>query len=1166
MKIVYTTYMCHFWNFKNDKMDVKRRSEVNEMALQFIIGKAGAGKSYRLHQMMIESAKQDENKNFIAVVPEQYSLETQKEILEQHEKHGSFQIEVTSFYRLAYAVFEEQGYSGFQVMDDLGKTLVMRKVLLACGDDLVIYRKKADNPGFAEKMKSVLSELKQYGISGETLEQMMEEVDSPALTHKLKDIQVIYDAFESYIQEKMITTEDVLSQLCKYIATSELIKKSSFYFDGFTGFTPVQYQVLELLLKYAKDVVVAVTLPEREESYWNYEKTEVFALSKETLVRLSELAERNGVNTKEMIVVGKEEVPYRIRENEELCFVEKHLFQKVPAEPMKMTKDSILFCEMKDPYGEVVYVASKISELVSKRGYRYNDFAIITGAMENYYRYVDEIFEKYDIPVFIDHKRSIANNPFVDGILAAIEIVEQDFSFDSVLRFLRLGVCDIERTNVDLLENYVLRSGKRGYKSYSQNWTKLYRNMDEVHLTLVNEARETLKELMEPFRKALKKKNATVEDYTRAVYDFVVATQMQRKMDDYTVTFQQQGNLSKEKEYQQTYEEIIGMFDQLVQLLGSATISVKEYQKILETGFETIKVGIIPPGMDTVMVGDIQRTRLKDTKKVLFVLGTNDGIIPKAAPAGSVITDRERELLGERNYALAPTARESLFQQRLYLYSLFAKPTEQIYLCYHKISFDRKSARPSYLISEVSRLFEKVPVIRDEQKQITAKSISNPGIALEYIAENIRDFGNKKMDQEFLPLCVYMNGEAKTKEFMDKICQGAFYQMKEPKITEEIAKRMYEHKENIGITQIERFAGCGYQFFLNDGLKLRERDVFRLAAFDIGNLYHGAIDAFFKEVERQKLDWRTIEKEQGRTLIGQCVEQVVNDYENDMLDTSSRSDFIKKQVKTTAECTVDTLIRHIKSGKFQPAEYELRVAHGRIDRVDVMEKEDKLYVKVIDYKSGSTKFDIQNTFLGLQLQLMIYLKDAVRYEQTKHPDKSVVPAGGLYFHIDHPYVDKPISEKTITDESIRREVLEASVEELKYETFRMTGLVNSHPDVISSMDHDLAGMTKGKSKILPVEMKGEELSDKSHALDTEHLEGLMEYVSGLAEDMQEQIFKGDISLNPIEEACTYCKFGGICGFDRKLGSRFREKEKWDWKKVKEYLEKKDEENGDEVDR
>lgn len=1132
------------------------------MALQFIIGKAGAGKSYRMHKMMIDGAKKAESENFIAVVPEQYSLETQKEILEQHDRHGSFNIEVTSFNRLAYSVFEEQGYSGFQVMDDLGKTLVMRKVLLQCKDELVIYRKKAENPGFAEKMKSVLSELKQYGISREVLGQMIEDIDRPSLIHKLKDIQVIYDSFENYIQKKMITTEDVLNILCKYISESALIKSSSFYFDGFTGFTPVQYQVLELLMKYAKEVVVAVTLPEKENNFSNYKKTELFALSKETLYHLSVLAEKNGVNTKPMIVVGKDQKPYRIRNNEILCFAEENLFQNPVAKAKKMRDDSISFCETKDPYGEVVFVASKISELVSKKGYRYNDFAIITGAVENYYRYVDEIFGKYQIPVFIDHKRSIANNPFVDGILAAIEIVEQDFSFNSVFRFLRLGFSDIDREEIDLLENYVLRSGKRGYHSYSQTWTKQYYNMDEIHLEQVNDAREKIKTIIEPLRKSLRQKNANVLDYTRAVYRFAVSMEIQRKMAEYAALFENEGNLSKKKEYHQTYEEMINLFNQLVGLLGTAEITINEYKKILETGFESIKVGIIPPGMDTVMVGDIQRTRLKDTKKVLFLIGVNKGIIPKEAPSGSVITDSDRELLEKRNFILAPTARESLFQQRLYLYSLFAKPTEQIYLCYHKTSFDGRGARPSYLISEIDRLFENIKVYGKEKNLISFDSISNNGIALAYVAENIREFDQSKFNKNFLNVSSYMMNEPKTNKLMKKIAKGAFYKMKCPKLTPEIARKLYENKGMIGITQIERFAGCSYRFFLNDGLKLRERDVFRLAAFDIGNLYHGTIDEFFKDVQRKNLDWEKMDKEQGKEIVDQCVEKIVSEYENDMLDTSARSEFIKQQVKNTAACTIDTLIKHIKAGKFQPAEYELRVEHGRIDRVDILEQDDALYVKVIDYKSGSTTFSIQDTFLGLQLQLMIYLKDAMKYEQKKHPDKKILPAGGLYFKVHNPYVEKPVCESLSEDEATRYETMIKMVEDSKYEKYRMTGLVNDKLEIIRAMDSEALGEKSARSKVLPVTGKATSISETSYAMNTENLEKLIEHVSGVADEMQEQIFQGDISLNPIESACDYCKFGGICGFDRKLGGRFRELEPWDLKKVKEFFkEKSAEEDG-----
>lgn len=298
------------------------------MSLQFIIGRAGAGKSHLLYENMIEVSAKYQNKNFVAVVPEQYSMEAQKEILTMHPKKGSFNIEVTSLNRLAYTVFEEQGIIGYKVMDDLGKTLVMRKILEDCKNDLVIYKDKTSMPGFADKMKMVVSELKQYGIDKDKLKGMNKEVEArPSLKHKLRDIEIINNAFNEYINEKMITSEDVLLKLCEQIPSSEYVANTYFYLDGFTGFTPIQYAVLELIIKHSAGVKVALTLPEDEKDFSNYNKFELFSLSKETILKLTELAESQDVEIEKTIVAGENQNPYRIKDNKGLCHLEKNIFR-----------------------------------------------------------------------------------------------------------------------------------------------------------------------------------------------------------------------------------------------------------------------------------------------------------------------------------------------------------------------------------------------------------------------------------------------------------------------------------------------------------------------------------------------------------------------------------------------------------------------------------------------------------------------------------------------------------------------------------------------------------------------------------------------------------------------------------------------------------------------
>lgn len=1144
------------------------------MSLQFITGRAGAGKSTLLYKKLIKTSLENTDKNIVAVVPEQYSMETQKQILtmmnEEYSRGGSFNIEVTSFTRLAYTVLEEQGITNYKVIDELGKTLIVRKILEDCKKDLVIYKGKTSMPGFADKAKSVISEFKQYGITDKDLDDMIQMSEKrPALRHKLKDIQVINRAFDNYIKDKMITTEDVLTIFCKHIETSSYIKNTYFYFDSFTGFTPIQYQVLELLMQYSKGVVVTVTLPENEIDFADYNKFELFSLSKETITKLKDLAEKNNVVIKEMLIAGEKERPYRIRHNDNLCYIERNIFRNKVLEKNDKPCSAVQVFAAPSPHSEAALVVSKISDLVINQGYRYNDIAIITGDMENYHRYIEEELNKYHIPAFIDHKRDISTNPFVDGIIATLDVILKDFSYDAVMHMLRLSFMDIDREEADIFENYIRRFGRRGFKSYGRVWEKKYRELEQEKLDIVNGVRENIYDNILPLRTALKEKKSSVKNYTLAVYNYVLSMNMQSKIEQYVESFDKEGNLSLSKEYEQAYSVIISMFDRVVKLMGEEHISLKEYSEILKAGFQSVKVGIIPPGLDTVMVGDIERTRLKDTKKIIFFVGVNDGIIPKASASGGIITDNDRDFLQSddcrQDFVLAPTARDNIFKQRVYLYSLFAKPTEKLCLSFSKSDVSGKVMRKSYVIGTLEKMFPDLKIVEEDGLKKSMDDITTEKSALEYLASNIREYRFHKNNPLFELLCAKLWKDEKNKAYIRLIKEGAFYKAKKPYLEEETARKLYDNKENMGITRLEKYAACAYSQFLRNGLKLGERKEFEIAAYDIGNLYHDAINRFFVDVQKKDMKWEELEKDVSDNILEQCVTNVMEEYENAALDGTARNLFIKNQVRETAEKTIDVLIRHIKSGSFQPSEYELRIAHGRIDRVDTYEHGNEIFVKVIDYKSGNTEFDVTDTFFGMQMQLMVYLKDAIDFEKKKHPDKNVIPGAGLYFHIHNPYVDRPDLKKAKSDFKKQNtgeilsdeQIMLRTIEDEKYKCYRMTGLVNSDFHVIESIDHEMGDKT-GASKIVKVSTTKNGVSKRSTVIDSDNYMKFIDHVYTMADEMKQDILKGNIEINPTEKACTYCPYGGVCGFDRKLGDRYREMEKVDLEEVIARLNKTDE--------
>lgn len=1149
------------------------------MAVQFILGSAGAGKSHKLYELLTERAFENRDVEYVAIVPEQYSMESQKEIINIHKNHGAFNAEVVSFNRLALGVFEEMGLENRKIMDDLGKTLVLRKVLEDCKKDLKVYAKKIAMPGFVDKMKSTVSELEQYNIDGEILLKMMESSGKrPSLKYKLGDVATIYNQFHRYIEDKMITQEEVLTILCKYIHKSERIKNTEYFVDGFTGFTPIQKNVVDLLIRYAKNVTFAFTLPESETEFSSIKEQELFALSKKTILSIKNACRDSGVTVLPDIVIKNlciegQSRPYRARFSSEISHIEENIFRYSGTKIYDKECENISVHIADNPRKEAKFVASKIAEMMIARGncneeennLRYRDIAVITGDMETYYRYLEEAFEEYNIPAFIDHKKSITANPFVNAIQAIIEIIEKDFSYESVFHYLRLGLISEEKEDIDRFENYVLMSGRRGYKSYSVKWDRQYKGVTEEELEKINDFREKFVESICLLRERIKEKNATVKDRIAAVYEFVVANEMQGKLDKMAEIFREQGDLSRASEYSQTYAVIIGLFDKVVEMLGDEVISVKEFRSILESGLESIKVGIIPPGVDTVMVGDIERTRLKDIKKVIFLIGANDGIIPKNSTGGGIISDVERDFLGKENFVLAPTARENAFTQKLYLYTALTKPSGQLFIAYSKANQKGEELRKSYLISVLEKMFINLKEEDLKHREESPFSIISKDDAFRYVAGAFNDYRNGNGTKEFEQVYSILKEHEEYRSELLRMTEAAFYKKQGETLSQTIAAGLYGLKDNIGITRLERFAACAYSQFVANGLKLNQRRHYELAAYDLGNLYHYSIDLFCKEIEKRNISWREIKDTARKEIVDYCVKTVISQYDNDVLSSTARNLYITDRVRRMTDKTVQVLGYHLASGEFEPKYYEMTVNHGRIDRVDIFENDDRMYVKVIDYKSGNKKFSLEDTFYGLELQLMVYLSDVIEREKELNPGKTVLPGGAFYYGIKDPYIEKPDFEKEMAilkgssqyEGMSKGEIKEIIAEKMQRKEFRMSGIVNGNPEVLKAMDVKAEEERRASDIIaLKYTQKGMDARGSGSVIPAESFNAVVDYAMFKTNKLQEEILNGDISLNPYEHSCTYCPYQGVCRFDRDLGDKYREKEKLNSAELMEMMQNK----------
>ena len=555
------------------------------MSLQFIFGPSGSGKSYHLYHHIIEESIRHPDRNYIVLVPEQFTMQTQKDLVSMHPRHGIMNIDILSFGRLACRVFEETGGDMLPVLDDEGKNLILRKIAGDYEDELCVLKGNMKKLGYISEVKSVISEFTQYDIGEEELDQVMESIgEDSRLYYKLKDIQVLYRGFTEYLREKYITKEELLDVLSRMVEKSEILKNSTVVLDGFTGFTPVQNRLILELLLHCRKLMVTVTMDEREDPYIYSHPYQLFALSKHMTASLVKLAREHKIELEEP-VCKYTDPPYRFRENAALAFLERNLF-RYGAGVFEEEQDSISIRAARNPREEALSAAGEIRRMVRQEGLRFREIGVIVSDMEVYGDYLKRAFDLYDIPVFMDHKRNILLNSFVEYIRSLLNMAEQNLTYESVFRFLRTDLAGFTRDEVDELENYVLGLGIKGYKRWQEKWVRPLKGMKAEDLERLNHLRTALVEKIDPLMFVLKQRQKTVKDITAAVYEFMVQEDLQVRLKRQEEEFQAAGELALAKEYAQVYRILIELFDKFVRLLGDEKVSLEEYCKLLDAGLE----------------------------------------------------------------------------------------------------------------------------------------------------------------------------------------------------------------------------------------------------------------------------------------------------------------------------------------------------------------------------------------------------------------------------------------------------------------------------------------------------------------------------------------------------------------------------------------------------
>jgi len=1117
------------------------------MSLSLIIGSSGSGKSTNIYNRIIKESMKNKDKNYLVIVPEQYTMSTQRLLVSMHPNKCIMNIDVLSFDRLAYRVFSELGTAVQDVLDDTGKSLVIRKLVENHLGELTVLRGNIKRINYIAQVKSLISEMTQYNITPERLQAM---IDTPTMSKSFKsrasDLLVLYKAFLEFIQGKYVTTESILSTLNSMLEDSDIVSGSTVVFDGFTGFTPIQYQLVEKMLKICDEVAVTITADEKTPLFEKLPEDELFGMSSEFAIRMVQLAKR--VNTtidKPLYVSSKNGW---LSSNEALRFFEESLFRDDKKEyEGDLAEDSIKLVSLRSPRDELRYIAININKLV-RGGMRYKDIAVVAPNLEQYRYLLSNIWADYNIPYFVDSKTEILFHPMSEAIDSIFDIFNLNFRREDVIRFFKTGLTDLDSEDIDFLENYLIATGIRGKNKYFHPFAIRTNSFSkDEDLLRLNGIRSRFVAPFEAFDKAIKGK-ATVREIATELYRLIVGFDFEAKIKQRGKLYEENDKPVKAKEYSQIYPVIMNIMDKMVGILGDELMDLDEFHDIYKAGLSQASIGVIPPANDSVIVGDIERTRLSNIK-VLFCAGASDDAIPMKVENGGILSQIEREQLIAAGFELAPSDRQRAFRQKFYLYLMLTKPNEKLFITMPRVDGEGKSVNPSYLTGIIKQMFksvrlEEIEEFKNEDRLLSKKS------AIDYLISLVNkaavfgiDVLNSEEKELLTDLIVWAQKDDDVK--LDEIVKAAFFVHEKEEVNKEImlaVNEAFNSDETIkgSVSRFELYNECAYKYFLKYILKLQEREEFELSNIDLGNFCHEALQRYSDSLKEDDKSWKTVTQEEQESYIEAAIGQTFDAMPKVQTLEDSTQKYIVNTIKKTLRYTIDVITTQVRRGEFEPTYFESDINSiikdtdsdevlanftGKVDRIDLTDSIDKA-VRIIDYKSSGHKLSLDECYYGISMQLPIYMGVVLEKLKDKFPNATLHPAAMLYYKM--------------TNEFIKNEGFTISeLEEKRLQTNKMEGLLSSDENDLRANDSTV-GMDDDqtlKSSIVPYELtqKGV-LSSRTNAVSKEDMQTVIDYSMFAAANTAKKILAGEFDCQPAKvgnqiDACKYCDYKSICHFD-----------------------------------
>lgn len=1089
------------------------------MSFRIVYGRAGTGKSEYCYREIVQKIK-EENKILI-ITPEQFSFTAEKKLMDAIDTQAVLNAEVVTLSRMAYRVINEIGGKTKTNLSKCGKAMLIYSILNNNKKELKFLGKTDEN---VDMIDTAITEFKKHGISLEQLSEEINKQDDIYLKNKLKDLSIVYNGFEEQLSGKYIDETDLLTILAQNIENTDMFKDAVIYIDEFAGFTSQEYEIIEKLVQIAKQVTITTCTDELHDI--KNPDTDIFYSNQVTVNKLLEVAQKCDAKIEEI----KLENPYRFKSTE-LKHLEQNLYDNKPKKYNKQVENMQLFLA-KNQYSEIEEVAKNILKLVRDGGYRYRDISIITKNIATYSSLARAIFDKYDIPIFIDENRDLNQNIVIQYVLTILEIFIKNWSYEAVFNYIKTGFSNIEDDDIFKLEKYCLKWGIKQNK-----WKKefTYGNYEEKDKAEIERLEQIRKDLVDPLMNLKHKidENKTVRGISKAIYEFLVEQQIFEKVKEKIEELNEIGQVDLANEYESSLQNIIEILDEIVLVFDEDKITIDKYNQILKIGFKNSSLTKIPGTQDQVIMGDVDRSRSHKVKAI-FIIGLNDGEFPSVRKDEGFLNDSDRDILKQDGIELAKGTIDKLYEDSFNIYKAFTTAEEKLYLLYSSSDMQGKALRPSMLINKIKKIY---PMIQEQSDVIERKSeILNKKTTYEELIANLSKLKEQdSIDKIWYYVYYYYKKDVEWNEKLQQSLKGLSYTNIPEKIEQNNIDRLYGNTLVTSISKLERYRSCPFSYYLQYGLKIKPQEELKIQTLNTGTFIHEVIDEFFETVKSQGIELEEITEEQLSEIINKIIDVKLGQNKNYIFTSTAKYRALvirlKKIIKKALKYIIGTIVQSRfevlgtevgfgDKGKYKPIRLTLDDGKrieiiGKIDRIDTAKGEDGKYLRIIDYKSSAKNIDLNEVYAGLQIQLLTYLDASCKEED-------LMPAGVLYFSMLEQMIK---SNKRMEQEEIEEKIRA---------NFKMKGLILADVKVVKLHDKNLQN---GSSALIPAYIgKDGELSEKkTSGVTAEQFKELQKYMYTVIKQISREILGGNIDLKPYykdkKTPCKYCDYKSICSFN-----------------------------------